>query len=152
MTWRQFIHCHNIHVHSTSIWISVAVSTFLYKFSRQRRNAPWPNLGMTASAIHCRSMLQARRGRWGCLMWSGAREGCPSDNITSTRSWKNTIDFFMAKFLIMIRKKVTKYDKNPSWVYLHNVHSNVKKWFEICIRTVQSSFYNSTCGCVISCL
>lgn len=39
--------------------------TFLKRFSRQRRKAPWPNRGIGASAMNCRSMLQARMGRWG---------------------------------------------------------------------------------------
>ena len=56
---------------------------FLYRFSRETRNAPCPKRGMTASAIHWRSMLQARTGRWG---WEGGPEGAEEGSPSVTRT------------------------------------------------------------------
>ena len=44
---------------------------------------------MGASAIHCKSILQASIGRWGCGMVEGATDGCPSVISTSRSSCGN---------------------------------------------------------------
>ena len=44
---------------------------------------------MGASTIHCKSMLQASIGRWGCGMVEGATDGCPSVISTSRSSCSN---------------------------------------------------------------